>query len=50
MAIVTEESDVGHEAAMVVVVRAAGDRVRRHLAVHVEVSQSGPAATKTRTI
>lgn len=41
----TDEADVGHEAAVVVVVGAAGDGVRRHLAVHVEVSESRPAAT-----
>ena len=43
---VTEEADVGHQAAVVVVVRAAGDGVRRHLAVHVEISQSRPADTQ----
>lgn len=44
----TDEADVGHEAAVVVVVRAAGDGVRRHLAVHVEISQSGPAVKTSR--
>ena len=42
----TDEADVGHEAAVVVVMRAAGDGVRRHLAVHVEVSEPRPAATQ----
>lgn len=41
----TDEADVGHEAAVVVIMRAAGDSVRRHLAVHVEVSESRPTAT-----
>lgn len=40
---VTKESNVGHEAAVVVIVRAAGDRVWRHLAVHVKISKPGPA-------
>lgn len=44
---VTKESNVGHEAAVVVIVRAACDRVRRHLAVHVEISKPGPAVTET---
>lgn len=38
----TEEANVGHEAAIVVVMRAAGDSVRRHLAVHVEISEPRP--------
>lgn len=42
----TDEADVGHQAAVVVVVRAAGRRVRRHLTVHVEVGQSRPATQK----
>lgn len=40
----TNEADVGHEAAMVVIMRAAGDGVRCHLTVHVEVSKSRPTA------
>lgn len=36
----TNEADVGHEAAVVVIMRAAGDSMRRHLAVHVEVGES----------
>lgn len=46
----TDEADVGHEAAVVVVMRAAGDGVRRHLAVHVEVSEPRPAATQNTHI
>lgn len=42
----TDEADVGHEAAVVVVVRTAGDGVRRHLAVHVEVGESRPEVNK----
>lgn len=41
----TNEADVGHEAAVVVIMGAAGDRVRRHLAVHVEVRQARPGGT-----
>lgn len=39
----TDEADVGHQAAVEVVVGTAGGGVRRHLAVHVEVGESGPA-------
>lgn len=44
----TDEADVGHQAAVVVVVGAAGDGVRRHLAVHVEICESRPAATQQK--
>ena len=47
--VLTDESNVCHEAAMVVVMGTAGDRVRCHLAVHVEVCQSGPKHTHTHT-
>lgn len=45
----TNEADVGHEAAVVVVMGTAGDCVRRHLAVHVEVGQAGPGGTPPKT-
>lgn len=41
----TNEADVGHEAAVVVIMGAAGDCVWRHLAVHVEVSEARPGGT-----
>lgn len=40
----TNETDVGHEATVVVNVGAAGGGVRRHLAVHVEISKPRPRA------
>lgn len=45
---ITNESDVGHEATVVVIMGAGGDRVRRHLAVHVEISESRPGGDKTK--
>lgn len=45
---ITNESDVGHEATVVVIMGAGGDRVRRHLAVHVEISESRPGGNKTK--
>lgn len=41
----TNEADVGHEATVVVIMGAAGGGVRRHLAVHVEISKPRPKAT-----
>lgn len=35
---------------MVVIVRAAGDGVRRHLAVHVEVGESRPTAAMKQSV
>lgn len=45
----TDEADVGHEAAVVVIVRAGGDGVRCHLAVHVEISEPRPATGSNTT-
>lgn len=45
----TNEAHVGHETAVVVVMGTAGDCVRRHLAVHVEVSEARPGGTSPKS-